>query len=83
MFVVDRVPKIASLSVKYWFPSVFSNVYEMIWLPGRMLWDTPETISVWVSVAGVPATKFLTTVQMLVRSSVSAMFWLAVDSAVS
>ena len=72
-----------SLSVRYWLPSVLSNVYEMIWLPGVMLWETPETISVWVSVAGVPTTKFLTTLQMLVRSSVKAMFWFASDSAVS
>ena len=49
--------------------------------PGVMLCETPDTINVCVSVLGVPTTKFLITVQMLVMSRFKQMFWLAVESA--
>ncbi len=62
-------------------PSVDSKVYETIWLPGVMLWAMPDTIRVCVSVAGVPTTKFLTTVAILVMSRFSTMFWSVADRA--
>ena len=34
-----------------------------MWLAGVMLWLMPEMISVWLSVNGVPVTKFFCTVQ--------------------
>ena len=46
-----------------------------------MLWDTPDTIKVWDTEAGLPVANDFVTVQIEVRSRVKQMFWLAVESA--